>query len=115
VNLAIIAEIEAHHQAVIIYPLSVDDVRCDTRGLIDRRESGTRVTRKYETGSIVCGGKLADDIALVVDAEGVGRTGWGYESLRRAAIGEEEGVRAVPAYHIAGAVDPERDLAGAGV
>lgn len=86
VNLAIIAEIEAHHQAVIIDPLSVDNVRGNTSGLIDRRKSGARAARKYETASIGSGGKLADDVALVIDAEAIDGTGWGYKSLRRAAI-----------------------------
>ena len=113
-DLAIVAEIEAHHQAVVIDPLSVDDVRRNTRGLVDRSETIARAARKYEAGSIGSGGKLADDVALVVDAEGIDGIGWRHEELQRAANGEEEGVRAVPAYHVAGAVDPERSLAGAG-
>src|SRR6516164_9669949 len=116
VDLAIVAEIEADHLAVVIDSLSVDDVRRDTRGLVDRRESGARAAWKYETGSIPgWGSKLADDVAVIVDPKGIDGIGWRCERLQRAAIGEEEGSRAVPAYYVAGAIDPERGLAGTGV
>ena len=41
VGLAVVTQIEAHHQAAVIDPLSVDDVRSYARGLVD---GGERVT-----------------------------------------------------------------------
>ena len=38
VDLAVVAEIEAHHQAVVVDSLGVDDVRPETRWGVDRGE-----------------------------------------------------------------------------
>src|SRR5271165_2075713 len=108
VYLAVVAEIEAHHQAVVVDSLGVDDVRRNPHRLVDHGEAGAVETVEDESWGIGPRGKLADDVTVVIDPEGIDGVRRRREVLQRAAVGEEEGVRAIAADDVAMAADPVR-------
>jgi hypothetical protein len=65
--LSVCAYVETRDQAVVVDPLRVDDIR--TGGGVDRDEILLRAISDEEPRRRCRGGKLANDIALIVIAE----------------------------------------------
>src|SRR5262249_43143023 len=113
-NLPICTKIKSHHKTEIIDALCIHGVR--PRGCIDRGKSAASGAIENEPWNGAARPRiLAHNVAVIVNAEGVYGSHGDCQSLNRTAVWQEERRCTIPTYHIPGAVDPECDLAGAGI